>query len=115
MASQEDAEFAMKPLPKGMSVVEVFGDFMWYLLDCARIFIVQSHASGESLWNSVKDNLDVILSHPSGWEGIEQTKMREAAVHAGVFPDISSECLHFVTEGEASVNYCVYHGLSTLR
>lgn len=112
MAEQEDAEFKMKPLPEGKSVAEVFGDFLWYLFECTRTLIEQSHASGESMWNSVKDDFDVVLSHPNGWEGVEQTEMRKAAVYAQLIPEVSSARLRFVTEGEACVNYCVHHGLA---
>ncbi|KAI0079324.1 hypothetical protein K474DRAFT_1659403 [Panus rudis PR-1116 ss-1] len=102
-------------LPTGKSVLDVFSDFLKYLFDCARAFIVQSHANGESIWNSVSDQIDFVLSHPNGWEGPQQSKMRQTVVQAGLVPDTASghSRVQFVTEGEASLHYCLDNGLAS--
>ena len=103
------------PLPLNKTVVEVFGDFLRYLLECASSYIQDTHANGPDLWNSVKSDIDFVLSHPNGWEGTQQSEMRRAAVLAGLVPDNPSghSRLSFVTEGEASLHFSVQNGLPT--
>ena len=80
------------------------------MFECARTYISEFEANGESLWTSVKDTIEFVLSHPNGWEGAQQAQMREAAVYAGLVPEasIGEERPHFINEGEASINYCVH-------
>ena len=54
------------PLPLNKTVVDVFADFLAYLLECASSFIQDTHANGARLWESVKDDLYFVLSHPNG-------------------------------------------------
>ena len=91
------------------------GDFLVYLLDCAKKFILETHPNGASLWASVDDRIDYILTHPNGWEGLQQGKMRAAAVYAHLIPDSPEghTRIHFVTEGEASLLYCIENGLAS--
>lgn len=112
LVGKQESGFALKPLPDGKTVVDVFADFLSYLFSCARAHVKESQPSGDNVWNSVKDSFDVILSHPNGWEGLQQTKMREAAVKAGLVPSAESRRIHLITEGEASINYCVSLGLA---
>ncbi|KAI0783018.1 hypothetical protein C8Q75DRAFT_811243 [Abortiporus biennis] len=98
-----------QPLPLRKSPIDVSTDFLGYLYDCARQYIRETHANGEKLWDSLGDQREFILTHPNGWEGLQQEKMREAAVGAGLIPDtIAGHArLSFVTEGEASLHYCL--------
>jgi hypothetical protein len=101
------------PLPLNKTVVEVFADFLAYLLECASSFIQETHANGADLWVSVRDEMHFVLSHPNGWESAQQGEMRKASVLAKLIPDTPAghACLSFVTEGEASLHYAVYNGL----
>ena len=101
------------PLPLNKTVVEVFADFLAYLLECASSFIQETHANGSHLWISIKDEIQFVLSHPNGWEGPQQAEMRKASVLAKLIPDTTAGYarLSFVTEGEASLHYAVYNGL----
>ena len=103
----------LPPLPPDKTVVEVFGDFLRYLFECASSYIQDTHANGPDLWNSVKSHIDFVFSHPNGWEGTQQSEMRRAAVLAGLLPDNASghSRLSFVTEGEASLHFSVQNGL----
>ena len=94
-------------------MVEVFADFLRYLLECASSYIKDTHANGPDLWNSIESHIDFVLSHPNGWEGTQQSEMRRAAVLAGLIPDNASghSRLSFVTEGEASLHFSVRNGL----
>ncbi|KAI4525193.1 hypothetical protein EV122DRAFT_206731 [Schizophyllum commune] len=104
----------LSPLPQGMTAVEVFGDFLRYLFHCTRNFIIDTHANGASLWSQVEKNIQFVLSHPNGWEGAQQTKMRRAAVYGRLVPDTNEgkARIWFVTEGEASLHACVLNGLA---
>ena len=103
------------PLPLNKTVVEVLADFLRYLLECASSYIQDTHVNGSDFWNSVKSQIDFVLSHPNGWEGIQQSEMRRAAILAGLVPDNGDghSRLSFVTEGEASLHFSVQNGLPT--
>ncbi len=61
------------------------------------------------MWNSVEDDINFILSHPNGWEGRQQSEMRNAAISAGLVKNEAEalDRVSFVTEGEASLHYCL--------
>jgi hypothetical protein len=102
------------PLPQGKSAVDVLADFLRYLHSCARTYIQETHVNGVELWRTFKDHTEFVLTHPNGWEGAQQSMMRTAAVQAGLIPDNESGHSHvsFVTEGEASLHFCVQSGLT---
>ena len=101
------------PLPLNKTVVEVFADFLEYLFKCSSRYIQQSHANGEELWRSFGDNIDFVLSHPNGWEGAEQSQMRQAAILARLVPDTPTGRARvlFVTEGEASLHFALRNNI----
>ena len=98
-------------LPEGKSIVDVFSDFMRYLFDSTKAILISSHESGQSRWNSVSRNIELVLTHPNGWGGPQQSQLRAAAVQANIVPDTleGRSRVHFVTEGEASFNFCATH------
>ena len=102
------------PLPRGKSAIDVFADFLRYLHQCARIFIEETHADGVVLWQDLEDCTEFVLTHPNGWEGPQQSMMRTAAVQAGLIHDNEDGHSHlsFVTEGEATLHFCVQSGLT---
>ena len=63
---------------------------------------------------TLADRTDFVLTHPNGWEGAQQSMMRTAAVQAGLIPDNQDGHSHlsFVTEGEASLHFCIQSGLT---
>jgi hypothetical protein len=63
----------------------------------------------------VEKDIDFVISHPNGWEGYQQTQMREAVVKAGFVPDTREghARVNFVTEGEASLHFSIRNGLPT--
>ena len=101
------------PLPPNKTVVNVFADFLRYLLECASSYIQETHPSGVDLWKAHRDEIHFVLSHPNGWEGKEQSQMRQAAVEAGLIPDTHAghERVSFVTEGEESLHFAVENGV----
>ena len=108
-----DVGSELPPLPLNKTVVDVFGEFLRYLFECASSYIQDTHVNGPDLWNSVKSHIDFVLSHPNGWEGTQLSEMRRAAVLAGLVPDNASghARLSFVSEGEASLHFSVQNGL----
>ncbi|EEB88156.1 hypothetical protein MPER_14166, partial [Moniliophthora perniciosa FA553] len=60
-----------------------------------------------------KNEIEYIIPHPNGWEFAQQKQIRRAAVLAGLVPNTSErhDQLHLVTEGEASLHFCIEKGL----
>ena len=112
-----DQDFEMKKLrslPKNKTVQEVFGDLMKYLFQSTKQYIMNPE---KWAWTSAEGNIHFIFSHPNGWEGKQQSKMRRAAVAAGlVASDLEAEDrITFVTEGEASLHFCLDKIPNTIR
>jgi len=94
-------------LPKGKSIQDIFVDFIRYLFGSAKAFIQESEPMGKDLWESLGNNIDLVLSHPNGWEGSEQEFLRKAVVLASVIPEKEAlSRVSFVTEGEATFDFC---------
>ena len=113
MISSAELPAAMKAqmstqLPQGKTIVDVFADFMRYLFDSTKALFKTTEPNGGLKWDSVSNNIELVLSHPNGWGGIQQTQLRTAAVKAGIVPDTPAgrSRVHFVTEGEASFCFC---------
>ena len=98
-------------LPKGKTIVDVFADFMRYLFDSTKALIVASEPNGEVIWDTISSDFELVLTHPNGWGEPQQTQLRTAAVRAGIVPDtpVGHSRINFMTEGEASFNFCVTH------
>ena len=98
----------MTNLPKGKSIVDLFADFIRYLFDSAVAHIKEAEPTGDLLWENFGPTVELILTHPNGWEGRQQEVMRKAVVQAGILnKEEALGRVSFVTEGEASFNYCV--------
>jgi hypothetical protein len=95
-------------LPKGKTIIDVFADFMRYLFDSTEALFKSSEPS--VTWESIS-MIELVLTHPNGWKGPQQSKLRTAAVKAGIVPDTPAghASVHFVTEGEASFSFCATH------
>jgi hypothetical protein len=111
-SSSTPIEADVPALPPGKTAVTVVADFLRYLFKCTETYIQEKEPNGESLWSSLQNQIDFILTHPNGWEGAQQSLMREAAVMAGLIPDTDEghSQLCFVTEGEASLHFAVRNG-----
>jgi len=92
-------------LPKGKTIVDVFADFMRYLFDSTEALFKSSEPNIQ--WDSIS-LIELVLTHPNGWKGPQQSQLRTAAVRAGLIQDTPAEHarVHFVSEGEASFNFC---------
>jgi len=95
-------------LPKGKSVVDLFADFIRCLFYSTVVHIKEAEPTGEDLWENFRPTVELVLTHPNGWEDHQQELMRRAVVQAGVFNEEDARNrVTFITEGEASFNYCV--------
>ena len=98
-------------LPKGKTIIDVFADFMRYLFNSTKKLFESLEPNGELRWNSISKSIELVLTHPNGWRGLQQSRLRTAAIKAGIIQDTPAEHarVHFVTEGEASFNFCATH------
>ena len=98
-------------LPRGKTIVDVFSDFIRYLFDSTKSLFISSDQNGEHRWNSVFNKVELVLTHPNGWSGLQQSQLRTAAIRANIVPHTPEgrARVHFVTEGEASFNFCATH------
>ncbi|KJA20609.1 hypothetical protein HYPSUDRAFT_1090755 [Hypholoma sublateritium FD-334 SS-4] len=101
---------SIHPLPPKKRAIDLLADFLSYLYTCAAQYIQETHLNGLAIWNSVKDEINYVLSHPNGWTWREQREMRKAAFMAGLIPHKAHPRLSFVTEGEASLHFCIQAG-----
>ncbi len=69
--------------------------------------------NGSRKWRELFPAAQFVISHPNGWGGEEQSKLRRIAVRAGLVEDTLAgrARVHFVTEAEASVHFCLNQGL----
>ncbi|KAF8632108.1 hypothetical protein AX15_002039 [Amanita polypyramis BW_CC] len=95
------------PLPSNKAVIDIFADLLRYLYQSTNQYIRERQ--GNDIWESVSTNIEFVLSHPNGWEGRQQSDMRYAAIEAGLVEDEDEALKHinFVTEGEASLHFCL--------
>lgn len=111
MRPSDNSNFELLRLPQLKSVIDVFADFMRYLYTSAKTYINETNADANGLWT----NAVFVLTHPNDWEGVQQERLRKAAVLGGLIPDTTSghERIQLVTEGEASLHFCIDSGLAT--
>jgi hypothetical protein len=97
------------PLPPNKTIVQVFGDFLRYLYQCARIYIQDTHAANSPLWESLEDDIEFVLTHPNSWEEAQRKVLRLGAIYGGLIPDTPDghSRIKYVSEGEASLHYCI--------
>ncbi|KAI0725425.1 hypothetical protein C8Q72DRAFT_888785 [Fomitopsis betulina] len=103
---------ALPPINVNRSTVEILADYLRYVFRCATTFISETNPMGRQILQSGVP-LDFVLSHPNGWSGFQQSIMRRAAISAQLVSDDDDGIsrLQFVTEGEASLQFCIATGL----
>lgn len=105
---------AIPPLPPNKTVTDVVADFMRYLFEQAKKYIIDHNPNGENFWTSLERHIEFVITHPNGWEGPQQAMLRQALVKASLILDTDDghNQVQFLTEGEASLNFCILNGLS---
>ncbi|KIL55234.1 hypothetical protein M378DRAFT_134237 [Amanita muscaria Koide BX008] len=92
------------------AVFQVFADFLQYLFKSAKEYIIESEIKLDPTftWSTIERNIFFVLTHPNGWEGKQQSQIRDAAVAAGlVNSSAAANQITFVTEGEANLHFCL--------
>lgn len=92
-------------LPYGVTLEQVYSDFMAYLLDNTQSYFGKKVLGGRWNWKTLLPTMQVILAHPNGWGIPEQVFLRRAARRAGMAS--SNSQIMFVNEAVASVNFCL--------
>jgi hypothetical protein len=102
-------------LPPNKTVIDIFSYILRYLYGSTKQYI--RGRQGDDMWESFGTNIDFVLGHPNGWEARQQSLMRRAAIAAGLVANTAegSERISFVTEGEASLHYCLNNIPDALR
>ncbi|QRV91897.1 heat shock protein 70 kDa 12A [Ceratobasidium sp. AG-Ba] len=100
--------FKLDPLPPGMKVDQIYVDFLEYLLHHTRAFFQDTTFLGEKEWETLSENMEVVIAHPNGWGTREQGVLRTAATRGGWSTmRRAHDQILFVTEAEASVQFCL--------
>jgi len=92
-------------LPRRKTTVDVFADYMRYLFDSTEEMFKTLELIVR--WDLISE-IELVLTHPNGRGGPQQSQLRSAAIKAGIVPDTPAgpAHVHFVTEGEACFNFC---------
>lgn len=54
--------------------MQVFGDFLAYLMSCTENFILETHPNIVNSWSLLRQDAHfvIVITHPNGWEGSQQ-------------------------------------------
>ncbi|KAJ1303493.1 hypothetical protein OPQ81_011679 [Rhizoctonia solani] len=107
---REKYSIKLEPLPNGVTLPQIYTDFMKYLFKHTEPFFKDRIVDGPKIWESYKDGIIFVIAHPNGWGIREQEFLRKAAIDGGlVGAGDAKNRVRFVTEAEASVHYCLGH------
>ncbi|CAE6449773.1 unnamed protein product [Rhizoctonia solani] len=107
---QAKHELKLDALPPGVTLRQIYSDFLGYLLKHTRSFFEDRILDGKQIWSRYSPTMEVVIAHPNGWGIREQAFLRSAAVAAGLATtDQAPTKVRFVTEAEASVHFCIHH------
>ncbi|KAG8813629.1 hypothetical protein FRC17_001476 [Serendipita sp. 399] len=96
--------------PPGVSLPQVYADFIQYLYKGTKDFFVNNTPNGQRIWSRLEGTMPMIFCTPNGWDISEHDFLTQAAIRAGIVdPSKAAERLWFITEGEASVHYSLAH------
>lgn len=111
--SESDDLKISSPLPLNQNFVQLFAKFLRYLFHCAAHRIKKAYAIEPTLWESIKNDMELVISYPSGCGRMQQNEMRRAIVISKLIPDTTAghARLSFVAEGEASLYFSIQNGL----
>ncbi|CCO31393.1 hypothetical protein BN14_05434 [Rhizoctonia solani AG-1 IB] len=103
-------DLKLDALPPGVTLSQIYSDFLGYLLKHTKIFFEDRVLDGKQIWARYSPTMEVVIAHPNGWGIREQTFLRSAAVAAG-FSNTEQALgkIRFLTEAEASVHFCIHN------
>lgn len=98
------------PLPQGVTLKQVYSDFLRYLFISTKSYFEDNTPNGSRIWSRLQDGIVIVLATPNGWDTAQQGFLQEAAIDATIVTRATAETnLEFVTEAEASVHYVLAH------
>ncbi|KAG8793236.1 hypothetical protein FRC12_003453 [Ceratobasidium sp. 428] len=108
-AMQQKYNLKVQPLPDGISLEKVYSDFMVFLLQHTQETFESRVMGGADLWEELRNDMTIVLAHPNGWTIKEQNFLRQAAIAAKCTTEAKGhEQIHFVSEAEASMHFCMF-------
>ncbi|KAG9088927.1 hypothetical protein FRC06_001776 [Ceratobasidium sp. 370] len=100
----------VQPLPTGITLEKIYTDFMVYLMKHTQKFLESRIIDGRKVWADLHQDMTIVIAHPNGWTIKEQNFLRKAAVAAKYTSEAKAHAqIHFVSEAEASVHFCMFH------
>lgn len=103
---------SFEPLPKGIHAEEITAKFLAYMTSCVGSHIISRHSNGPALLQQFGSNIHYVITIPNGWELAQQQVLRNACLSAGLVTPERAQSISFVTEAEASVNFCIHSSQS---
>ena len=101
-------QMEIPPLPRKVSLIQVYADLMSYLFKGTRAFFQAAMPNSVRIWKRLEDRIVLVLCIPNAWDVSQQIFLRKAAVKAGLVKEAEAKSLvEFVAEGEASVHYAL--------
>ncbi len=96
-------------LPPNVSAEDAMKDLIHYLYKETIKYIEEHHSDGKTILDQVKNRVQFVLSHPNGWAGKPQQRLRKCAVLGGLVQsdEEARQRIRFITEGEASALSCL--------
>lgn len=94
-------------IPTGVTIDQIFRDQFAYIKKNVETYIEDAYSKPVDFWNDDSSIVEIILTTPNGWSGIQQQRIREAAVAAGLVLSQESRRVKFVSEGEVSLSFSV--------
>jgi hypothetical protein len=93
-------------LPPNVNLLKVYSDFLQYLHIQTRRYLRET--TGSDPWLEPSNQAEVILTHPNGWNVIQQRFLQKAVIAAELVPAHAVKTrLHFLEESEASASFCM--------
>jgi len=68
--------------PVTRTTIQGYSDYFVYLLFCLKESISSSYTTGPRLWETFKDRIEFVITHPDHWNDLRP--LREAATLAGM-------------------------------
>ncbi|KAG8681522.1 hypothetical protein FRC09_017424, partial [Ceratobasidium sp. 395] len=109
-AMQQKYNLKVQPLPDGIPLERIYADFMTYLVKHTQAYFESRVLDGPKIWKELRGDMTVVLAHPNGWTIKEQNFLRKAAIAAKYTTEVKADAqIHFVSEAEASMHFCMFH------
>ncbi|KAF7291520.1 hypothetical protein MKEN_01486600 [Mycena kentingensis (nom. inval.)] len=101
----DDDAFLQKAETQNWRRVEWFAANQFRGNDSTTTAFLTSYANGAIMWDELFPTMELVLSHPNGWEPAQQDRMRKTAIAAGLVNALGGSRVKFVTEAEGGFDF----------